>query len=71
MARTKAVLGAAARLSDYLSTSLLARVYPNELIGQLLDANQCNSLRQRSFPATAASAGSGLPSCICKISRYK
>ena len=27
MARTKAVLGAGARLSDYLSASLLARVY--------------------------------------------
>jgi hypothetical protein len=53
MARTKAVLGNAARLTDYLSTSLLARVYPSELIGQLLDANQCNSVRQRSFPATA------------------
>jgi Insertion element 4 transposase N-terminal/Transposase DDE domain len=53
MARIKAVLGNAARLTDYLSTSLLARMYPSEFIGQLLDANQCNSVRQRSFPATA------------------
>jgi hypothetical protein len=27
MARTKAVLGSGARLTDYLSTSLLARIY--------------------------------------------
>ncbi len=30
MARTKAVLGAGARLAEYLSASLLARVYPAE-----------------------------------------
>ena len=30
MARTKAVLGTGARLSDYLSASLLARVVPAE-----------------------------------------
>ena len=54
MARTKATLGDGARLTDYLSTSLLARVYPSALIGELLDAHQCNSQRQRSFPATSA-----------------
>ena len=53
MARTKAVLGSGARLTDYLSTSLLARVYPASLIGELLDGHQCNSQRQRCFPATA------------------
>ena len=53
MARTKAVLGNGARLTDYLSTSLLARVYPASLVGELLDGRQCNSQRQRSFPATA------------------
>lgn len=53
MARTKAVLGSGARLTDYLSTSLLARVYPASLIGALLDSHQCNSQRQRCFPATA------------------
>lgn len=53
MARTKAVLGNGARLTDYLSTSLLARVYPASLVGELLDSHQCNSQRQRSFPATA------------------
>ena len=54
MARTKAALGNGARLTDFLSTSLLARVYPASLIGDLLDAHKCNSLRKRSFPATAA-----------------
>ena len=53
MARTKAALGNGARLTDFLSTSLLARVYPASLIGDLLDARKCNSQRQRSFPATA------------------
>ncbi|MEN3111203.1 IS4 family transposase [Uliginosibacterium paludis] len=53
MARTKAVLGAGARLSDYLSASLLARVYPAEQINALLDEHGCNSQRIRSFPAVA------------------
>ena len=53
MARTKATLGSGARLTDFLSTSLLARVYPSPLIGQLLDKHGCNSQRQRSLPATA------------------
>ena len=53
MARTKASLGSGARLTDYLSTSLLARVYPASLIGDLLDAHHCNSRRTRRFPATA------------------
>jgi hypothetical protein len=51
MARTKAVLGAGARLSDYLSASLLARVYPATLIGEILDEHGCNSKRIRSLPA--------------------
>jgi Insertion element 4 transposase N-terminal/Transposase DDE domain len=54
MARTKAVLGAGARLSDYLSASLLARVYPVELVHQVLDEGGVNSQRVRSFPAVAA-----------------
>ena len=53
MARTKAVLGSGARLADYLSTSLLARVYPASLISELLNTHQCNSQRERSFPASA------------------
>lgn len=53
MARTKASLGSGARLTDYLSTSLLARVYPASLIGELLDAHHCNRRRTRSFPALA------------------
>jgi Insertion element 4 transposase N-terminal/Transposase DDE domain len=53
MARTKAVLGAGARLSDYLSASLLARVYSPELVGQVLDEHGVNSRRVRSLPAVA------------------
>jgi hypothetical protein len=51
MARTKAVLGTGARLSDYLSASLLARVVPAEVVNEVLDAHGCNSQRLRSFPA--------------------
>lgn len=53
MARTKAVLGDGARLSDHLSASLLARVYPAEQINGILDAQGRNSQRIRSFPAVA------------------
>ncbi len=51
MARTKAVLGPGARLSDYLSASLLARVYPAALIEEILDEHEVNSQRIRSLPA--------------------
>ena len=54
MARTKAVLGAGARLSDYLSASLLARVYPAEQVHAVLNEHGVNSQRIRSFPAVAA-----------------
>ena len=53
MARTKAVLGAGARLSDFLSASLLARVVPPEVVNAVLDKHGCNSQRLRSFPAVA------------------
>ena len=53
MARTKAVLGAGARLSDYLSASLLARVYPMPLVNEVLNEHGCNSERVRRFPAAA------------------
>jgi hypothetical protein len=53
MARTKAALGTGARLADYLSASLLARVYPAELIESILDEHGVNSQRQRSLPALA------------------
>ena len=43
MARTKASLGAGARLSDFLSASLLARVYPPEQVHAVLDAHGVNS----------------------------
>lgn len=51
MARTKAVLGSGARLADYLSASLLARVIPPDAVHAALDAHGCNSQRLRSFPA--------------------
>lgn len=53
MARTKAELGPGARLSDYLSASLLARVYPPELIHQILNDHEANSQRVRRLPAVA------------------
>ena len=53
MARTKAVLGSGARLSDYLSASLLARVIPPEAVHAVLDDHGCNTRRVRSFPAVA------------------
>lgn len=51
MARTRAALGAGARLSDYLSASLLARVYPPEMVNQKLNEHGVNSKRIRGFPA--------------------
>ena len=53
MARTKAVLGSGARLSDFLSASLLARVVPPETVHAVLDEHGCNTRRVRSFPAVA------------------
>lgn len=53
MARTKATLGSGARLADYLSVSLLARVVPAEVVHDVLNAHQRNSQRLRSFPAVA------------------
>lgn len=51
MARTKATLGTGVRLSDHLSASLLGRVYPMELIHQILDQHDARSQRIRSIPA--------------------
>jgi hypothetical protein len=53
MARTKAALGAGARLSDYLSASLLARAFPAESVAACLDRHGRNSKRLRDFHATA------------------
>ena len=53
MARTKATLGSGARLADYLSASLLARVYPAERVHEALDAHGANSQRIRRFPSVA------------------
>jgi hypothetical protein len=53
MARTKAVLGTGARLSDYLCASLLARAVPPQAVHAVLDAHGRNSQRVRGFPAVA------------------
>ena len=53
MARTKAVLGSGARLSDYLAASLFARVVPADIVHAVLDDHGRNSQRIRSFPAVA------------------
>lgn len=53
MARTKMGLGPGARLADYLSASLMARVVPPEIVHEVLDAHGRNSQRIRSFPAVA------------------
>ena len=53
MARTKALLGAGARLADYMSASLMARVVPPQIVHEVLDAHGRNSRRIRAFPAVA------------------
>jgi len=53
MARTKALLGTGARLADHVSASLLARVFPAEVVNDVLDAHDRNSKRVRCFPAVA------------------
>ena len=53
MARTKADLNPGARLADYLTSSLLARVFPAERVNEALNAHGVNSQRIRRFPAVA------------------
>lgn len=53
MARTKAGLSSGARLADYLSASLMARVVPPQVVHEVLDAHGRNSRRIRAFPAVA------------------
>ena len=43
--------GSGARLAEYLSASLLARVVPAEVVHDVLNAHGRNSQRLRSFPA--------------------
>ena len=43
MARTKAALGAGARLSDFFAASLLARAVPANVVHAVLDEHGCNS----------------------------
>ena len=51
MARTKAALSSGARLADYLSASLMARVVPPEVVHEVLEVHERNSRRIRAFPA--------------------
>lgn len=53
MARTKAVLGSGARLSDFLCASLLARAISPQAVHDALEAHGRNSQRVRKFPAVA------------------
>lgn len=53
MARSKAVLGEGARLTDYLSTTLLASVFPAPQVQEVLAEQGVASQRVRSFPAPA------------------
>jgi hypothetical protein len=53
MARTHAGLGSGARLTDDVSTRVLARVYPASLLGDLWEVHHCHRRRERCFPATA------------------
>jgi Insertion element 4 transposase N-terminal len=53
MARTKAALGPGARLSDFLSATLLPRMFAPELVRQVLDEHDVNIQRAGSFPAVA------------------
>lgn len=51
MARSKAILGSGVRLSDYISAGLLARVYPADLVEEILNTHGVNSRRMRRLPA--------------------
>ena len=51
MARTQAVLPGGARLSDYLSVGVIARIFPLPAVRAALDECSRRSQRQRSLPA--------------------
>ena len=51
MARTKATLGDGIRLTDHLGASLLACVYPLELVESVIEEHGVQSQRIRAFPA--------------------
>lgn len=50
MARTKATLGIGVRLTDHLSASVLAMIYPPEMVQAILDEHGVGSQRLRSLP---------------------
>ena len=49
-ARTKATLGVGVRLDDHLSAILLGRVYPADVIGEILGEQGVKRERQRTLP---------------------
>lgn len=53
MAGKAATLPSGIRLADYLSTGLLARICPPDLVACALAENGRQSTRQRDFPAHA------------------
>ena len=53
MAGKAAVLSSGARLADYLSVGLLARIFPPSLVQQALELSGRQSQRNRAFPAAA------------------
>ena len=54
MARTKVGLSSGVRFSDFLSASLLARMFPAVEVRQALQDHGCAGERIRNFPADAA-----------------
>ncbi len=71
MARTKAVLGSGARLSDDPSASLLARVVSPEVVHAVLNEHGCNTQRVRSFPAVAGMATTGMALSLYPEAAYE
>jgi hypothetical protein len=69
MARTKAGLGSGARLADYLSASLMARVVPAPIVHEVRDAHGRNSRRIRAFPVVAGArqGRAGYPQARCVV----
>ena len=61
MARTKAVLGSGARLSDFLCASLLARVVPPEAVHAVLDAQDHITHKQITYDGVGVPHQTVLP----------
>ena len=51
MARTVATLPAGSRITDYISLGVIAKFFPREKIGEILQQTKRASLRERDLPA--------------------